>query len=81
MISSVEFYVLVVFIVLVVINVAIAIRYEEDMKQFQNKLSYLKLAKQFAKDHPPIGTIYLYSVYLMIGVIPTLLLLMILKSI
>ena len=81
MISSVEFYVLAVFIVLVVINLAIAIRYEEYLKQVQNKLSYLKLARKFAKDRPLIGAIYLYSVYLMIGVIPTLFLLMILKSI
>ncbi len=80
MISSLEFYLLVLFIVLAAINVSIAIRYEKYLKQGQNKLSYLHLAKKFAEDHPVIGKVYLYSAYLMLSVIPTLFLLMILKS-
>lgn len=81
MISSIEFYTLVVFIALVAINLSISIRYEKYLKQNQNKLNYFQLAKKFAKDRPVIGTIYLYSVYLMLSAIPTFFLLMILKSI
>lgn len=79
MISNIEFCILVIVIVLLTVNLAIAIYYEKYFKDNQDKLTYLRLSRRFAKDYPVIGTLFVWTVYLMLSAIPILFLLMMSK--
>lgn len=82
MINFVELSVLVLFIVLIIVMMVIAIRYEKYLRREQKNLSFWELTKKFAKDYPLIGKIFLYAVYIELIFIPSLIfLMMILKSI
>lgn len=67
MLETIEFYLLIVFIVFALLNIVIGVAYEKYLKREQAylkqqpmKFIYFKMARKFAKDHPIFGRAYLY---------------------